>query len=206
MALLEEAKKSGAEMVMVHHGMFWKNQSRVLKGNLKERVAFLLNNNLSLVAYHLPLDAHRVVGNNAQIIKILGAHMKEAFGEYKGMQIGFVGMFEKAQPLSRIIDRLKLLCPEGPVIFPGASKKVRRFAVVSGGAGDLYEQAVDAGMDLFITGEVAEPAQALAEESGTGFMALGHYNSEKGGIMALGGWVKTRFKVEVEFIDIPNPA
>jgi len=205
MSLLELAVEAKAQMVMVHHGMFWENQSRVLKGAHKERIAFLLEHDLSLVAYHLPLDAHRVVGNNAQIIKLLGAHMKEGFGDYKGIKLGFVGAFQKGQPPTKILKRLETLS-EDPVYFASRSKTIKRIAVVSGGAGDIFPQAIESGVDMYITGELSEPALALTEETGIGFLALGHYNSEKPGILALGAWTKTRFKVDVEFIDIPNPA
>ena len=206
MELLERTVEIGAQMAIVHHGMFWKNQSPVLQGPLRERIAYLLEHDLSLVGYHLPLDAHRVVGNNAQILKFLGAIMKEAFGEYNGMPIGFVGEFERAKPVTKIMERLRVLSPGEHVFFPGSETKIKRFGVVSGGAGSIYEQAVAAGLDLFITGEPYEPALALARESGTAFLAIGHYNSEKPGVMALGSWLKRKFKIDVQFIDIPNPA
>ena len=205
MALLRGAVKAGAQMVLVHHGMFWKNQSRVLKGPQKNRVAFLLENDLSLVAYHLPLDAHPVVGNNARIIKLLGARKTGGFGDYDGMTIGFTGKFERGATLEAIQNKLKPLTPKKPICFPGRPSKVKRFAGVSGGAGTLFEQAGAAGVDLYITGEPWEPAKALVQETGIGYLALGHYNSEKPGIMALGEWVKRRFKIPVEFLDIPNP-
>lgn len=206
MDFLREAVRSGAQMVLVHHGMFWKDESPVLKGAKKTRVAFLLENDLTLAAYHLPLDAHSVVGNNAQIIKMLGIKAKKPFGEYKGFKLGFTGAFEKPMTIGRILELLKPLSPDGSYYFPGRRNRIRRIAVVSGGAGSLFEQAIEEGVDLYITGSSWEPALALARECGVGFLAIGHHNSEKPGVIALGGWLKGRFKVAVEFVDVPNPA
>ena len=206
MALLEAAKEAGAEMVIVHHGMFWKGESRVLKGTRRNRVAFLLENNMTLAAYHLPLDAHPTLGNNAGIIKKLGARRKERFGDYNGNLIGHIGAFDRALGAKKVVAAAKQFTPGMPLYFPGGASKVKRLAVVSGGAGSVFEQASEAGVDLYVTGEPWEPAKALAEETGVGFLALGHHNSEKPGITALGGWVKRRFDVKVRFIDVPNPA
>jgi dinuclear metal center YbgI/SA1388 family protein len=206
MALLEGARESKAQMVLVHHGTFWKNDSPVLRGPQKKRIAFLLNHDISLVAYHLPLDAHPTVGNNAQICKMLGARRLKGFGDYNGNLIGFAGAFDGGKTIHQIMDKLDLLSEEKGIYFPGRSERIRRVGVVSGGAGGMFEQAVREGLDLYVTGEPWEPAQALSRETGVGFLALGHYNSEKPGIMALGAWLKKRFKVGVEFIDIPNPA
>lgn len=206
MALLRGAKEADAQMVVVHHGMFWKGDSPVLKGHRKKRVAFLLENDISLLSYHLPLDGHPVVGNNAQIIKMLGAKRKEVFGEHGGKKIGFIGEFDRAVSVKKIVERSRLLTDDEPLLLNGGKDRVKRIAVLSGGAGSDFEEVIEIGADLYITGEPWEPGQALADEMGVGYLALGHYNSEKPGIMALGGWLKKRFKIPVEFIDIPNRA
>jgi len=206
MELLDAAKESNSQLVLVHHGTFWRGQSPVLRGTHKERIAFLLEHNLTLVAYHLALDAHAVVGNNAQIIKMLGVRNKKLFGMYNGSLIGFMGTFQKAKSLKEIASKLQLLCGDDEIYEVDEKKKIKKVAVVSGGAGDLFEQAIDHDADLYITGEPWEPAQALARETGVSFMALGHYNSEKPGVMALGQWLKKRFKVGVDFVDVPNSA
>lgn len=204
--LFEQAAADGSQMVIVHHGMFWKKESRVLKGSLKRRVRFLLDRDMSLLGYHLPLDAHPVVGNNARIIRILGASRGRAFGVYDGMDIGWVGTFRTPQPLAAVARKLKKLTPSDPMIFAHGPKKIKRFGVVSGGAGGVFVQAVDEGLDLYITGEPYEPAQAICRESGINFMALGHHNSEKTGVEALAGWLRRKFRIPAEFVDIPNPA
>lgn len=206
MELLEAAVESKSQMVLVHHGTFWKGQSPVLRGTHKQRVAFLLEHDLTLVGYHLPLDAHPVVGNNAQIVKMLGVRNKKPFGMYNGSPIGFIGTFPKAKTMKEIASKLQLLSGDDAIYTVDEAKKIKTVAVVSGGAGDLFEEAIDAGADLYVTGEPWEPAQALARETGVSFMALGHYNSEKPGVMALGQWLKKRFKVGVEFVDVPNSA
>ena len=206
MELLRAAARRKAQMVLVHHGLFWNHSPCVLKGPMRERAAFLLEHGITLAAYHLPLDAHPVVGNNARILRLLRARRGKPFGEYKGREIGFAGTLERGLTYGEIAARLAPICPGKPLCFPGRAARVKRVAVVSGGAGDLFEQAVEEGFDLYITGEPWEPAQALVRETGTGFMALGHYNSEKPGVQALGAWLGRRFKVAVEFVDVPNPA
>lgn len=205
--LLEAAVEAKSQMVLVHHGMFWKKQSPVIRGPQKQRIAFLLDHDITLAAYHLPLDTHRQVGNNAQLVKLLGARIKQPFGYEGGLPLGFTAAFDRARGADRIMNKLEALSPEGVLYCPGSEKPIKRIAVVSGGASHLFEEAIERGdVDLFLTGEPWEPAQALARESGVGFLAMGHYNSEKPGIIALGGWLKKRFKVAVEFVDLPNPA
>lgn len=206
LALFEEAVRRGAQMVVVHHGMFWNNESRVLKGPLKERIRFLLENDLSLLAYHLPLDAHPVVGNNARIIKSLGAARGGSFGLYKSMPIGFRGRFRAPVPLKKIEDKLSSRFGAGPLVLRGGPDRIRTIGVVSGGAGSIFHDAVEEGLDLYITGEPYEPAQALCREAGVNFIALGHHNSEKAGVTALARRLTSRFKIRAEFVDISNPA
>jgi len=207
MELFEQAAAAGSQMVVVHHGMFWKNESRVLKGHLKERVRFLLEHDLSLLAYHLPLDAHPRLGNNARIVRGLGASLGPPFGVYHGVSIGWSASFKKAVPLEEAALKLEVLTGSPPLVIRGGSAgKVKRLAVVSGGAGDIFTQAVEEGFDLYVTGEPYEPAQALCREAGIHFIALGHHNSERGGVKALAKWFEERFEIPARFVDVPNPA
>ncbi len=206
MELFREAVGRGAQMVVVHHGMFWRNESRVLKGPLRERVRFLLENDLTLLAYHLPLDAHPVAGNNARIIKALGAVRGESFGLYKGMPIGFRGRFRTLLSLDKVKEKLAARFGGDPLVLRGGPDRIRTIGVVSGGAGGIFHDALEEGLDLYITGEPYEPAQALCQEGGVNFIALGHHNSEKAGVMALARRLTTRFKIRAEFVDISNPA
>lgn len=204
--LFEKALEASAQMIVVHHGMFWNKESRVLRGPLRERVRFLLDHDLSLLAYHLPLDSHPVVGNNARIVRLLGARSKKPFGIYAGRPIGFSAAFQRPVTVESVAKKLSSLAPGGPLVIAGGPRKVRRIGVVSGGAGDIFPQAVEEGLDLFITGEPYEPAQALCREAGIHFIALGHHNSEKTGVTALAGWLRRRFAIPSVFVDIPNPA
>ncbi len=206
MELFEKAVAQGSQMVIVHHGMFWKNESRVLRGALKERVRFLLDHELTLLGYHLPLDAHGELGNNARIVRLLGALRGPRFGAYHGVPIGWSGTFKRARPLEKIVAQLSELAPSAPMVFDSGPEKIKRFGVVTGGAGDLFHQAIDEGLDLYITGEPYEPARALCRETGTNFIALGHHNSEKTGVIALAGWLEKKFRIQTRFIDVPNPA
>jgi dinuclear metal center YbgI/SA1388 family protein len=204
--LFEKALAARAQMIVVHHGMFWNKESRVLKGPLRERVRFLLDHDLSLLAYHLPLDSHPVVGNNARIVRLLGASGKKPFGVYAGRPIGFSAGFQRPVTVESVAKTLGALVPNGPLVIKGGKSRVKRIGVVSGGAGELFPQAVEEGLDLFVTGEPYEPAQALCRETGVHFMALGHHNSEKTGVTALAAWLRRKFAIPAKFEDIPNPA
>jgi len=204
--LFREAVARKAQMVVVHHGMFWKNESQVIRGPLRERIRFLLNHELTLLAYHLPLDAHLEAGNNARLVAHLEARRGEPFGLYHGVPIGFEGLFDEPVPLRSVADRLAALTGRAPLVLTGGKSEVRRFGVVSGGAGDLFPQAIERRLDLFVTGEPYEPAQAFCRETGIHFIALGHYNSETLGVKALSGWLANELRLEAEFVDIPNPA
>ncbi len=206
MALFEEAVESGSQMVVVHHGMFWKKDSPVLKGPLRERVRFLLDNDLTLLGYHLPLDAHPTVGNNARLIKQVGAVRSEPWGVYDGTTVGYIGTFKKACALSTVVKRLSNLTPAAPMVLDHGPARIKRFGVVSGGGGSVFVQAVEEKLDLYLTGEPFEPAQALCREAGINYVALGHHNSEKVGVMALARWLERKFKIKATFVDVANPA
>ena len=176
--------------------------SKYTPNNIKEE---LFKNNISLLAYHLPLDKHIKVGNNAQIMNYFGAAQIKPFGTYDRETIGFKGTFPKQKPLHEIIktisDKLnsKVLCLQfGP-------EKIKTLGVISGGAQSMFNQAIDENLDLYITGEISEFVQEMARENNINFISAGHYNSEKTGIWALEKLVKSKFKVETKFIDVPNP-
>lgn len=206
MALFEEAVAARSQMVVVHHGMFWKNDSPVLKGPLRERVRFLLDHDLTLLGYHLPLDAHSTIGNNARLIKQVGAVRARPWGVYDGTTVGYIGTFKRPCALSTFMKRLDRLTPGAPMVLDHGPSRIKRFGVVSGGGGSLFVQAVEEKLDLYLTGEPYEPAQALCREAGINFVALGHHNSEKVGVMALADWLKRKFKIRAGFVDIANPA
>ena len=203
MALFERAKKAGADMIVVHHGLLW-GKEQALVGTFGRRAGFLLKNEISLAGYHLPLDKHPVIGHNAMLLKALGADEIKPFALYHGQAIGFYGTI-KPTALRAVVRKLERVCGGKAKIFPFGPSKVRTVGVVSGGGWSMIADGVELGLDLFVTGSVDEPVQELCREGNISCAALGHYNSEKIGILALMNLVQKQFGVAVEFIDIANP-
>lgn len=198
MALFEAAVKERAQMLIVHHGLLWGHEQK-LTGIFGARIRFLIKNDLNLVAYHLPLDKHPTLGNNAGLSKMLGLKNLKPFGTYKGIKIGFKGTLAKAKSFDNI---LKLLGGEGLNFGP---KDIKTVAIVSGGAHDMLNEAITERADLYICGSRDEYVQELAREGKINFIAMGHYNSEKLGILALKNYIDKKYKVSTKFIDIKNP-
>jgi dinuclear metal center YbgI/SA1388 family protein len=191
--LIERALDWNADMLVVHHGLFWNNEPRQLDERMKTRLRLLEEANMSLLAYHLALDAHPTVGNNVL-----------ALDDFEGSlrRFGDIGWGKKLdRPFKR--DDLSWFYPNTTQYRNGPTQ-IRKVAAIVGGAPHYIHDAVRDGYDLFITGEAAEPTQALAKELGINFVALGHYNSEKIGVDALTREVRKRFNVTTRFIDIPN--
>jgi len=205
MPLFEQAVENQAQMVLVHHGMFWDGDSKVVKGSLKERLRFLLSTNLSLVAYHLPLDRHPEVGNNAGIFDRLGLVDKSPFGRYKGTYIGCMGDLPEPLSYDDFQARVQGLFGSDGVYLPFGPGKVKSVAICSGGAPELVREAVERGADAYLTGEASEYVYHLAREEGIHYIGAGHHRTEKYGIMALGEKLRGEFDVDCRFIDIPNP-
>ncbi len=202
--LFKRAASAKADMIVVHHGLFWGHACPVTCP-LKEKLELLLANGISLAAWHLPLDRHPVSGNNAQILKLLGAGSQEPFGAYDGVTIGVKGKLKKAARLSGIKHILSTGLGSRPLSFDFGPAVIKTIGVVSGGATRMFEQAVAEGLDLFITGEVSEFVQEYAREHKANFISAGHYNTEKPGVRALSDLLSKKFGVKTEFIDIPNP-
>jgi dinuclear metal center YbgI/SA1388 family protein len=204
--LLHAAAGARAQLVLVHHGVFWEAGSRALSPALAERLRALLGNSISLAAYHLPLDAHPEVGNNALICDRLGLETGERFGESKGAAIGFVARpAEGNVSPAALSDRVRELTGRKPLVFAEGPDEIAAVAVVSGGGAGMLEQAGALGLDALITGEPNEPAAATAREYGIHFIAAGHHATETFGVRRLGELVAERFGVEHRFIDVPNP-
>jgi dinuclear metal center YbgI/SA1388 family protein len=205
LALIQAAIEAGADTLLVHHGLFWRNQTGTVTGWLKSRLALLLQHDINLLAYHLPLDAHPALGNNAQLATHLGFRIDGTFGE---QGLGFVGQpqvsCESGQALAQHLQsRLGKL----PVsVVPDAKRPVRRIAWCTGGAQNLFEEAIAQGVDAFITGEISEPQAHLAHETGVSFFACGHHATERYGAPALGAHLGEQLGVKHVFIDIDNPA
>lgn len=203
--LFERAAAAGAQMVLCHHGIFWGDPVGPVSEQLKGRLKLLFDNDITLAAYHLPLDAHPEVGNNALICAGLGLERGEAFGEAKGAPIGWIGTADEPLTFAELVERSTALFGAEPLAFDSGPDEVRRVGIVSGGGSAMLEDAVALGLDAFITGEPTEYVMADAREGGIHFLAVGHYASETFGVRRLGELAAERFGVEHRFIAIPNP-
>ena len=205
-ALIEAAIAVQADAIFVHHGLFWRGQNGCVTGWMKQRLALLLRHDINLYAYHLPLDAHPELGNNAQLGLQLGFQASARFGE---QDLGFLGgrtdggSFTSAQALAHHLENI-LNRPVAHIEHaPAAIKKI---AWCSGGAQGYFEAAIAAGADAFITGEISEPQAHYAREMGVAFLACGHHASERYGAPAVSSHVAAQLGLAHAFIDIDNPA
>lgn len=205
-ALIEAAVEARADAIFVHHGLFWRGQDGRVTGWLKQRLALLLRHDVNLFAYHLPLDAHPELGNNAQLGLRLGLAATARFGEqdlgFLGLCRdggGFAGVQELASHLERTLGRRATW-------VEGDRREIRNIAWCTGGAQGYFESAIAAGADAFITGEISEPQAHYARECGVAFLACGHHASERYGAPAVAGHVAAQMGAEHRFIDIENPA
>jgi dinuclear metal center YbgI/SA1388 family protein len=203
-ALFERAAHAGADLILVHHGIFWDRESRVVKGGLKRRLELLLESDMTLAAYHLCLDAHPEVGNNALAARGLGLENVRPWGEDGGRSIGFQGEWP-GKPVEEAVRQVSELYGSQSITFLHGPQRVSRVGIISGGAQGEIRQAIDDDLDMFITGEASEFVMHAAREGEIHFVGAGHYNTETLGVRALGEHVAARFGVEHAFIDIPNP-
>ncbi len=203
LAFIDAALADGADALLVHHGLFWRGQDGRLTGWLKARVARLLRADVNLFAYHLPLDAHAELGNNAQLGLRLGLRADARFGE---QDLGFIGDAGKLDTAAALSTCLQSSLQRAPVALPGDGRPLRRIAWCTGGAQGFFESAMAAGADAFITGEISEPQAHLSRETGVAFFACGHHATERYGAPAVAAWLAARHGLEHRFIDIDNPA
>jgi dinuclear metal center YbgI/SA1388 family protein len=200
--LLTMAIAWGADAILVHHGYFWRNEEQAICGVRKKRLAQLLRNDVSLLAYHLPLDAHPELGNNAQLAKLLGFVEQGRFGE---QNIASVGTLMPPRPLDQFARQIANDLQRVPQVIGDGAKNIRRVAWCSGGAQSYFEDAIAQGVDAYITGEISEQNFHLANETGVAFIAAGHHATERLGILALGEHLATRFGLVHHFFDEANP-
>jgi len=199
--LIDRAVELKAELVLVHHGLFWDFQPTGLSATQAERLRPLFRHEIGLAAYHLPLDAHPEVGNNAQLATRLGCVGHEAFAG-----IGRLGEFPgEGVAASELFARVGAVCDREPLVQGAGPERVRRIGIVSGAAAKLLPRAIELGLDAFLTGEPAENVMADAREAGIHFIAAGHYATETFGVRGLGERLAERFGIEHVFADIPNP-
>ena len=204
--LIAAAIERRAELLLVHHGLFWDFHPTGLTPILAERLRLLFRHDVSLAAYHLPLDGHEELGNNAQLAVRLGATSHEPFGEGFGRPIGRVARFEAPGiPADELFARVGEVTRREPLVFPAGPERIESLGIVSGSAAKSLPEAIAAGLDAFMTGEPAEHVMADAREAGIHFIAAGHYATETFGIRAVGDRLEREYGVEHQFVDVRNP-
>lgn len=202
-ALIDQAIATGADAILVHHGFFWKGESPTLTGYRGDRIMRMVRARLSLFAYHLPLDAHATYGNNAEILRIAGATPEGTFGQ-GNPQLGRWGRLPEIAHRDELLAHIAQELGQEPVAFSYGPEQIRTVGVVTGGGARFFEDALDAEIDLFITGEPSEQSQGIAVECSGNFAAFGHHATERVGVRALAEHLAERFDVRTTFIDVPN--
>jgi dinuclear metal center YbgI/SA1388 family protein len=204
--LFARAREHEADLVLVHHGLFWAGPPRPLDPASKRRLQLLFDADMSLAAYHLPLDGHLEHGNNALLADAIGCASKSAFGQHKRATIGVAGRFEgEGISPDDLVARVREATRREPLAFTDGPERVRSVGIVSGAGADYLEDAIAAGLDAFVTGEPIERAMARAREAEIHFVAAGHYATETFGVRRLGDLLAARFGVRHVFVDVPNP-
>jgi dinuclear metal center YbgI/SA1388 family protein len=204
--LLDAAVASGAQLVLTHHGLLWGDEVSPLSVPMAARLRALLCSDVSLAAYHLPLDANREIGNNAMLRDALGlAADDRPFGQAKGSAVGVIGRADEPIDLAELRRRLTDAVGREPLVFDAGPEGISTVGIVTGGGSFAIHEAGRLGLDALVTGEPSEPVMGEAREYGVHFLAGGHYATETFGIRRLGKLIAERFSVEHEFIDVPNP-
>ena len=201
-ALLDAAVAAEADAVLVHHGYFWKGEDGRITGIRRRRLHTLLANEINLIAYHLPLDAHPELGNNAQWARLLGVGVDGHFGE---QDLACHGHLDEPVGLAEFAARIGERLGRTPLVIAEGERTLRRIGWCSGGAQGYFEQAVALGLDAYLSGEISEQTVHLARESGVAYLACGHHASERYGVQALAAHLAEHCGLHCEFVDIDNP-
>lgn len=205
-ALIARAAELDADLLLVHHGYFWRGESPVITGIKQQRIRQLLAHNMNLMAYHLPLDSHAELGNNVQLAAMLGLEISGELTKINNQPMGLysdlaapISALELAQRIAAALER------EPQHIAPESELPITRVAWCTGAAQSYIEQAVSIGAQAFISGEISEPTVHIAREQGIHYFAAGHHATERYGVKALGDWIAERFELDHQFVDIDNP-
>lgn len=201
-ALLRAAIECQADTLLVHHGWFWRGEDERVSGIKRTRLALALKHNLNLLAYHLPLDAHPLYGNNIQLGLRMGWQTDGQFGE---QNLGMLATLEQPLTATEIAAQVNHQLERKPLLVGPSERIIRRIAWCTGAAQSYFQQAITAGADLFVSGEISEQTVHLANETGVAYLAAGHHATERYGVQALGRHLAGKFGLEVKFIDISNP-
>ena len=207
MELFERAREENAELILTHHGIFWgTGPAAPIDAAQKRRLKLLFDANMSLAAYHLPLDAHPEMGNNALLASALGAEEIKPFALHRGRPIGFIAHFPNGGlPATELFTRVQQLTQREPLIFDSGPERLKSLGILSGAGANFLAEAIAAGAQAFLTGEPAERVMAQAREAQVHFIAAGHYATETLGIRRLGEHLQERFGLRHVFVDVPNP-
>lgn len=205
-ALVEAAIAAGADALLVHHGYFWKGEDPRVVGMRARRLSALLGAGVSLLAYHLPLDAHPLYGNNAQLAHKLGIEIDGEMDTGTRPALALHGHLSRSVPAADFAVRIEQSLGRAPVHVAGSERPIRRLAWCTGGGQKFIEQAAALGVDGFISGEISEPTAHIARETGLHYFGAGHHATERYGVQALGAHLADRFGLRHQFIEIPNPA
>ncbi len=204
--LFVRARALGADSVLVHHGLLWQSDKpEPLTGLLHRRLAELIRNDISLIAYHLPLDRHPELGNNALAIRALGVAEPAPFAEFGGEPVGFRGALPEPVGIFELVRRCTELFGQEPTLVGSGPPEISTLGIVSGGGERVLYEAIELDLDAYVTGEIKEWVMNVAREAGIHYLAAGHYATERLGIRALGEHLAEKFGLEVEFVDVPNP-
>jgi dinuclear metal center YbgI/SA1388 family protein len=205
-ALFTRAREEDADLVLVHHGLFWAGPPRPLDAASKRRLQLLFDADIALAAYHLPLDGHLEIGNNALLARAIGAGDIEPFATHRRATVGVRARFaDGAIAPAELVERVLAATGRAPLAFTDGPDPVRTIGIASGAGADHLEDAIVEGLDAFVTGEPAERSMARAQEAGVHFLAAGHYATETFGVRALGERLAERFGIRHVFVDVPNP-
>lgn len=204
-SVIDQAIKLGADALLVHHGYFWKGEVQKIKGIKKKRIAALIKHDLNLFAYHLPLDCHPQIGNNACLMRLLDVECFTTHAAGNINEVLWYGSYDKAQDPVEFCNQLSKIFNRPPLHLGNKDRPIRRLAWCSGGAQDFIEEAARLGADAYLSGEVSERTYYQAEELGIHYFACGHHATERYGIQALGEHLASNFDLTHQFIDSPNP-
>lgn len=202
MALIDAAIDHQADVLLVHHGWFWDKENPCVIGMKKKRLQKLMQHDISLLAYHLPLDAHPILGNNAQLAELFG-FTTEGVMDKQG--VGNYGRLSEYMSLDDFGKKIEKGLNRTPLLVSGGDHAIRRIAWCSGGAQDWIHKAIELGVDAFISGEISEHTVHIAKESGIHYIAAGHHATERYGVKALGDHLAAKHGLEHTFIDVDNP-
>ncbi len=205
MALIEAASEAGADALLVHHGYFWKGEDACITGMKQRRLRHLLGADISLLAYHLPLDAHVRLGNNTQLARVLEFEPEGSFGSEPDLQLGQYGHLSRGLDGAALATHIGERLGRVPLHIPGAAARIETVGWCSGAAQSYIEAAAARGLDAFISGEISEQTVHVARETGIHYFAAGHHATECYGVQALGAHLAEQFGIRHEFVDIENP-